>query len=94
LEEKIAMINTRWALVALLSLAVLGASQGLAWGKGNGKGNGGAQKQGQWVNNQPHGWSGQGQKQGWEKHGTTMPVGMQKNLETKGKYPKGLEKTR
>jgi len=37
---------------------------------------------------------GKGQKKGWVKHGTVMPPGQQKNLVEKGKYPKGLQKTK
>ncbi len=92
------MRKAEWTLVWLLSLALLAAPQAFAAGKGNGQGNGGqaggAQQQGQWVNNQPPGWSGHGQKQGWAKQGSTMPVGLNKNLNNTGKYPKGLQKTR
>ena len=88
------MHEARWILVCLMVLALLAAPQAFAAGKGQGqsKGNqlGGARKQGQWVDNQPHGWSSQGKKQGWTKQGSDMPVGLDKN----GKSPKGLQKTR
>jgi hypothetical protein len=92
------MHRTKWALIFFISLALLGAPQAFAGGQGKGLGSGnpagGTPKQGQWVNNQPPGWTGQGKKNGWVKHGTTMPVGVQRNLESKGKYPKGLQKAR
>ena len=85
-----------WALVMVISLALLGAPQAFAGGKAKGQGNGAqiAGTQGQWVNNQPPGWTGHGRKQGWNKNGPgVMPGGLQKNKDTKGKYPKGLQKT-
>ncbi len=90
------MRRTRWALALVISLALLGAPQAFAAGKAKGQGNGNqvGGTQGQWINNQPPGWSGPGQKQGWTKNGAAMPVGLQKNLDSKGKYPKGLQKTR
>lgn len=68
--------------------------------QGKGKGNGSSGKKvektrgkGQWNNNQPPGWS-KGKKKGWDKHDSTIPPGLDKNLENKGKYPKGLQKDR
>ena len=91
------MRRTGWTLLLLLSLTLLAAPQAWAAGKGLGQGNGhqaGGPQQGQWVNNQPPGWSGHGQKQGWAKHGSTMPVGLNKNFNSTGKFPKGLQKPR
>ncbi len=92
------MRKLKWTLVSLMLLALLAAPQAFAEGKGKGMGQGqgngnqfgGAQKQGQWVDNQPHGWSSQGKKQGWTKQGSDVPVGLDKN----SKSPKGLQKTR
>ncbi len=91
------MRKTKWTLVCLISLSLLGAPQAFAAGKGKGEGQGKGQAvetqaQNQWENNQPPGWDSQGQKKSWSEHGTTTPVGVQKNLNNKGKYPKGLEK--
>jgi hypothetical protein len=95
------MHKTKWTLVALLALALLGAPQAFAAGKGKGQGQGQGQgkgqtmgTQGQWGTNQPPGWDSQGQRKGWTKKDpeSTMPGGLNKNLDTK--YPKGLEKTR
>ncbi|MCX5891333.1 MAG: hypothetical protein NTY36_18080 [Deltaproteobacteria bacterium] len=89
------MRRTGWTLLILLSLALLAAPQALAGqGKGQGNGNQAAGTHGQWVNNQPPGWSGHGQKQGWAKQGSTMPVGLNTNPNSTGKYPKGLQKLR
>ena len=92
------MRRTTWIFVMLLSLALLGAPQVWAGGKGLGQGNGNqaGAAQGQWVNNQPPGWNGHGQKQGWNKPGNTtgLPPGLNKNFNSTGKYPKGLQKPR
>jgi hypothetical protein len=95
--EEIAMRKIKWTLVCLVSLSLLGAPQVFAAGKGKGVGQGKAhmvelQAQNQWEGNQPPGWNSQGQKKGWSKHESTTPVGVNKNLNKKGKYPKGLEK--
>ncbi len=93
------MRKTISTLVMLLVLALLAAPQAWAGGKGQGQGRGnqagGAQQQGQWVNNQPPGWNNdQGKRQGWTRQGSSMPVGLDKNYTNTGKYPKGLQKTR
>jgi hypothetical protein len=96
------MRKTKWTLVCLISLALLGAPQAFAAGKGQGQGQGkgdqavGTQTQGQWGTNQPPGWDSQGKKKGWTKKdpNSTMPGGLNKNQLDKGKYPKGLEKPR
>jgi hypothetical protein len=94
------MRKTKWTLICLVSLALLGAPQAFAQGKAKGQGKGnqgvGTQTQGQWGTNQPPGWDSQGQKKGWTKKdpNSTIPGGLNKNQVETGKYPKGLEKPR
>ncbi len=94
------MRKTKWTLIWLVSLALLGAPQAFAAGKGQGEGKGnqavGTPTQGQWETNQPPGWDNQGKKKGWTKKdsNSSIPGGLNKNQQEKGKYPKGLEKNR
>jgi len=75
------------AILSIMLVAALAFTSARGQTKGNNSAGQGA-KQGQWVNNQPPGWSGQGKRQGWQKQGSALPVG----LDEKGNYPKGLQK--
>ncbi len=77
------MRKTKWTLVCLISLTLLGAPQAFAAGKGKRQGQGkdqavDTQTQNQWGTYQPPGWDSQGKKKGWTKHETIVPVGSRK----------------